>query len=133
MQTADKLIRIDQIDEFHVFQSLQLPLTHSRNGEPCPLESFHIPFDGHLGTFEFIVEVAVQFLDLACHLFDASQLGFDISANGDLASVCNSTNSRGTIHHWSEIIHSFGDWVNFAYWSTPVTSHADRQPAMQQI
>src|SRR3954470_11000283 len=57
----------------------------------------------------------------------------EIRRDKDLSSIGDSGDSRGTIHHGTEIIHSVGDRVFFAYWLAPVTSHANGQTTEDNV
>ena len=130
MKPTDELIWVYQIDKFRVFQSFQFSLSNRWDGESCPFECFHIPFDWSQRTFKFIVHVRVHIPHTIRQLLQRSQLSLDISADGYLTSICHTTNPSSAIHHRAEIIHSSGNWIDFAYWISPMTTHSDRQPSM---
>src|SRR5271154_2767401 len=124
MEATDKLIRIDQVNEFRVFQSLQLSFSDGRNGKASAFEGFHFSLDVDERKIRLIHICSVS--DTVGEILEISQFAFHVCANGDLSAVGNCTDSRRTIHHRTEIIHSSSDRIDFAYRITVMTSHSNR-------
>ncbi|KAH3662107.1 hypothetical protein OGAPHI_006288 [Ogataea philodendri] len=135
MQPFRKMARENKPYFFWSFQSFQLFGSNGLFNPADLVELVHLALKNiahGLGPVD-LTNTAAFSLNSFVQVLEFVKLIIKVCAHGDLTTVGHRAHTRRSVHHRSEIVHSFGHNVTLTHRSTPMNSHSHRKTSENDI